>query len=743
MPEFYLGHTLLKYSKLALSFVWGIAPATGLAQQAQQTGVTYQSESGVSQLKEVTVTSTRTERPTDKVPNSVSVIPASTLIEEGARDIKDAFRDEVDVTVRAAPARFTAARTPTGRAGNEGINIRGLEGNQVLILVDGIRVPGSFSFGAFSTGRGDYLELGGLKAVEVLRGPASTQYGSDGLAGAVLLRTLDPSDLLKPDGNYNGFARSSYASVDGSWTSTLGAAGSSGQWQGMLLGNDRRGNAVANKGGNNEPNINRTTPNPVDYENRNLLGKATLTIDHCQQAGLTFETQNGVKTTEVYSARAVEPLIASSTLNLNAQDQIRRDRVSVEHHFSDLNASHVQRAETRLYVQNASVKQFAAEDRNTAPDRTRDNTYTTNVVGVTSLLETNLGGPISQRLTYGVDWSSADVSAVRSGTVPPYGETFPVKPFPDTTYTMVGGYVQSEAEVGKVSVIAGLRLDQYSLTPSTDGYQGGRAVSMTGQALTPRLGAIWQLSPAFSPYAQISQGYRAPSPEQVNNGFSNIASGYTSIGNANLRAENANSAEIGLRGRVEKVRYSVSVFDNRYSDFISQQVVSGSRTPSDPAVYQYVNLAKASIQGLEMRAEWQMDARWKASAGLASSKGTSEINAVQVPLDTIQPLKAILAARYDEATWGARSTLTLSDGKNAAGISTGIAQFSPPAYAVLDLGIFWKLRPNLTLNATLNNALDVKYWRWSDVSGLASDSNATDAYTAPGINGQASLQYDF
>jgi len=207
---------LLKYSKLALSFVWGIAPATGLAQQAQQTGVTYQSESGVSQLKEVTVTSTRTERPTDKVPNSVSVIPASTLIEEGARDIKDAFRDEVDVTVRAAPARFTAARTPTGRAGNEGINIRGLEGNQVLILVDGIRVPGSFSFGAFSTGRGDYLELGGLKAVEVLRGPASTQYGSDGLAGAVLLRTLDPSDLLKPDGNYNGFARSSYASVDGS-----------------------------------------------------------------------------------------------------------------------------------------------------------------------------------------------------------------------------------------------------------------------------------------------------------------------------------------------------------------------------------------------------------------------------------------------------------------------------------------------------------------------------------------------
>ena len=73
------------------------------------------------------------------------------------------------MSVRAAPARFTAAGSATGRAGNEGINIRGLEGNQVMILVDGVRIPNSFSFGSFATGRGDFLNVVGVKAVEVLR----------------------------------------------------------------------------------------------------------------------------------------------------------------------------------------------------------------------------------------------------------------------------------------------------------------------------------------------------------------------------------------------------------------------------------------------------------------------------------------------------------------------------------------------------------------------------------------------
>ncbi len=723
---------------LALTIAWGLTPTMAVAQAT--TGIDPDS----TRLSEITVSSTRTERRVDAVPNTVTVTPAAKIEQEGARDIKDVFRNELDVTVRAAATRFSAAGAATGRAGNEGINIRGLEGNQVLMMVDGIRVPNSFSFGAFATGRGDFLDVDGIKTVEVLRGPASTQFGSDGLAGAVSFRTLDPADLRKPGEAVGGFVRSSYAGVDKSWANTVGVSGASGAWQGLLLGSFRQGHEVINKGDNEAQNANRTAPNPLDYNNRYVLAKAAFSVDPTQQLGLSWESQRRKQTTEVYSARAVPPLVSTSAVDLDTRDTVDRDRVSLEHRFNDLNAPWVQRAETRVYWQDAKVNQFSLEDRNTAVDRTRDNSYTTKVVGLSTLLQTSLTGGLNQKLSYGLDWSRADVSGVRGGTVAPFGETFPTKPFPDTSYTLGGAFVQSEIETGSVSVIPGLRFDRYELSPSAAGYTGGAVATLSGQAATPRLGAVWQLAPTFAPYGQIAKGFRAPTPDQVNNGFANLASGYTSIGNAHLKAEQADSLEIGFRGKAGGLRYSVAAFDNRYQDFISQQAVGGAGTPGNPTVFQYINLANARIQGLEARAEWQLDTRWTTNAGVAFSKGDSEVKGISTPLDTIQPLKAVLGVRYDSALWGAKAHVAYSEGKEASRIAAPAAQpFAPPSSTVLDLGVHWKPMRNLTLTANLNNALDAKYWRWSDASGLASNSAIKDAYTAPGRNLQASVRYDF
>jgi hemoglobin/transferrin/lactoferrin receptor protein len=383
------------------------------------------------------------------------------------------------------------------------------------------------------------------------------------------------------------------------------------------------------------------------------------------------------------------------------------------------------------------------EDRNTAADRTRNNSYSTKAIGFSTLLESNLTGILNQRLIYGVDWSKAEIAAVRDGTVPPPGETFPAKPFPDTIYTLSGAFIQSEIETGKFSIIPGLRFDHYHLSPSSAGYFGGTAVALSGQAVTPRLGVVWQLSPSFAPYGQIAKGFRAPTPDQVNNGFTNLASGYTSIGNANLKAENAESVEVGFRGNSESIRYSVAAFENRYKDFISLQAVGGAGTPANPIVFQYINLTNAHIHGIEARAAWQMGKLWKAHAGVAYAKGESKANGVTTPLDTIQPLKTVLGIQYDDDTWGGRANLVYSEGKNVRHISTSTAQFAPPSYTVLDFGFYWKPARNLAVNANLNNALDTKYWRWNDTRGLPSSSTVKDAYTAPGRNVQVSARYNF
>ncbi|GAB4058145.1 TonB-dependent hemoglobin/transferrin/lactoferrin family receptor [Uliginosibacterium sediminicola] len=696
-----------------------------------------------ARLDEVTVTSTRTERRVDNVPNTVTVTSAARIQERGARDIKDVFRDELDVSVRAQSTRFTAAGASTGRAGNDSINVRGLEGNQVLMLLDGVRVPNSFSFGAFASGRGDYFATDTLKSVEVLRGPASTQYGSDGLAGAVSLRTLDPADVLRKGSDVGGFVRSSYASVDDSWSHTLAAAGRSGMWEGLFLTNQRNGHETKTHGSDESANITRTAANPLDYDSQSYLGKAYLTLNALHRFGLTIERHQRDQTTEVYSARAVPPLAASSTLDLDADDTLTRDRVSLEHRYTNLNADWIQRAESRVYWQDAKAKQYAFEDRNTSADRVRDGHYKQGTVGAAVLLESNLTAGAPQRLSYGVDWSRSEISGLRDGTVPPFGETFPSKPFPDTTYTQTGAFAQDEVELGKLSVIPGLRYDHYKLDPSGSGYSGN-TYALSDKAITPRLGLVWRALPALAPYLQLARGFRAPTPDQVNNGFSNPASGYTTIGNPDLRAERANSVELGLRGKLAAWRYSLAAYDNRYRDFISQRAVSGSGTTADPTVFQYINLARAHIWGAELRGEWQAATRLLVNGGIAWSRGNSESNGATLPLDTIQPIRLVLGSRYELGDWTARANLTHARRKKQSDTdSSTTLQFAPPSWTVLDVGASWKASDRWSLNLNVNNVFDAHYWFWSDVRGLADNSSVKDAYSAPGRNVQLSARYDF
>lgn len=144
---------------------------------------------------ELTVTATRVAQDTFDVPNAVSVITADEIEENLVTDIKDLVRFEPGVSVQNSPARFNTALAATGRDGNAGFTIRGLGGNRVLFQVDGVRVPDTFDFGPILFGRGDYVDLDLLQSVEILRGPGSALYGSDGLAGVVSFITKDPEEL--------------------------------------------------------------------------------------------------------------------------------------------------------------------------------------------------------------------------------------------------------------------------------------------------------------------------------------------------------------------------------------------------------------------------------------------------------------------------------------------------------------------------------------------------------------------
>ena len=75
----------------------------------------------------VIVLGARTEKQAGEIPASVSVITAVDLEDRLTSDIKAAIQYEPGVSVRSSPSRFGAALGTTGRDGNAGFNIRGLE----------------------------------------------------------------------------------------------------------------------------------------------------------------------------------------------------------------------------------------------------------------------------------------------------------------------------------------------------------------------------------------------------------------------------------------------------------------------------------------------------------------------------------------------------------------------------------------------------------------------------------------
>nr|WP_249277673.1 TonB-dependent hemoglobin/transferrin/lactoferrin family receptor [Pandoraea sp. PE-S2R-1] len=713
-------------------------------------------------LREVNVTATRTRTESDRTPASISVITDQDLEEQQAQDIKEALRYEPGVTVRRAPYRPGSAALGGGRDGNSSINIRGLEGNRVALFEDGIRMPSGYSFGPLEAGRGDYMSMDILRRIEILRGPASSLYGSDGLTGVVNFLTKDPQDLLDTFGKSTYFSlRPYYNSMDRSFGTTAQAAWGGEQWQGTVIIDGNKGHELDSKGTNNSASTARTTANPQDSNGDSVLGKLVFKATPSSTFKLTAENVRRRVDTQVLSA--VNP---PTTLGLATSDRLERNRVSLDYDFNDASQAYVQNAHALLYFQDAKNNQYAYENR-TAGARTRDNTYKERTIGGSLQAESNFAtGPLAHKLVYGTDASSAFITSYRNGTVPGAGESFPNKAFPDTDYTLFGAFLQDEIRYGALTVTPGIRYDAYWLSPKQNDplyvsqSANGKPVAPTSSndsAFSPRLAIMYEIAPSLIPYVQYARGFRTPTPDQVNNGFSNPLYGYMSIANPNLKPETSDTVELGLRGRLATtlgpVTYSTAVFAGNYRNFISQQNISGSGRPNDPLIYQYVNFSRARIQGWEGRATWALKGGVTLRTAMAYTHGTTEDDgSSSQPLNTINPFSMVLGVRYEpNSTWFAQADLLFQAAKSQSQIAktctSGTQQnqtcWAPGSSIVLDLSGGYHINKHATVYAGVYNVFDRKYWNWSDVRNIAETSNVKDAYSAPGRSVAVSLKLQY
>lgn len=122
-------------------------------------------------MEEVVVTANRIEQPISEVAGSVAVVTRDALEEKGMTELYDALQGEPGVSV-------------TGGAGRpQNITIRGMTGNRISIIRDGIRSADGFGANDINDQVGrDTFDLANVSTIELIKGASSSVHGSGRLA---------------------------------------------------------------------------------------------------------------------------------------------------------------------------------------------------------------------------------------------------------------------------------------------------------------------------------------------------------------------------------------------------------------------------------------------------------------------------------------------------------------------------------------------------------------------------------
>ncbi|MBE2263233.1 MAG: TonB-dependent hemoglobin/transferrin/lactoferrin family receptor [Burkholderiaceae bacterium] len=721
-------------------------------------------------LREVVVSGSRHEQFLEDLAVSVDVIGEKKIEINQIEDIRDVARDLPNVSVKRAPVRFanTGAANSTGRDGNSGFNIRGLGGNRVLMMVDGIRVPHSYVFGANAYGR-DYLSIDLIKRIEIVRGPASALYGSDAMAGLVNFITYDPGDFLKLVGGegktVGGRAAVGWSGDDNAWSlsgTIAGRASDTVEW--LLTASGTRANAVETQGTNDSPDTSRTTANPLDQRNNALMAKVMIRPDASQKHLLTLEHVGKKTDVNLLSSRTPLPwrgsasAIAGAIVDEQADSTMSRDRFTWDARYM-LNSGWADNLQTLVGLQYADSAQNATTDRNTLPDRVRNSSYKENGLQLSAQADKLVEMTPSwgkQRVTYGLEYLTSKISNLSDGVNPLPPEVFPLKRFPDTRESSIALYAQAEWVDEQWSVTPGLRVDWFDINVRSQDlfYPPAKlpARSLTGSAISPKLGVIYRPQPNWNVYGNYAGGFRAPNANQVNGYYENMAEQVVIVPNPDLKPETSRTIELGTRGRWGAFNLTAAAFYGQYDNLIVDNVLqSGSGVPGDPKLFQTVNADKAVIQGFEIQGAWDWGpvagGRLTTPVSYGQAKGRNTTTGQ--PLNSIDPAKLVVGVNYEAPAWTLRLDIIGFAAKKLQDIDSGSlvkppnTQISIPGGATADLYGQWRIRKDLRLNVGLINLTDARYWQWSDVQGLPSSTPVLDAYSQPGRHFTLSLVADF
>ncbi len=702
-------------------------------------------------LDEVTVTAARVPAAVRETPGHVAIVTADDIEDHLFEDIADLVKYEPGVHVEGDPTRL----------GLNGFSIRGIGGNRVLTRIDGVPGAEQFDFGPFNVHQ-QAVDIDTLKSAEIVRSAGSALYGSDAVGGVISLITKNPSDYLGSSNRHVG-AKAGFDGRSNDRNVNLAVAGGGVRSRASLFASSSRAGEIDNAGRTGGTAPDRDRPNPQDRERLQALGKVARDISVRNTLRAAFELNSAEAETDVLSALGTSVLgpLTITSLDVLAEDTQDRRRASLEQTVIDRGG--VDQWTWRLNAQDVDTRQNVTEHRRTASfgppvtiDRKGALTFEQETLGaeVSALVEAGNRDAFSSVFQFGGSFVTDDFDMLRDrvehdvdGNVVPTRLVFPSKYFPRTGTEETGIYVQGEFRWRRATLIPGLRHDRFVVDADPDdavyiAAGGLPAASLEAEAVSPKLGAAFELHERVTLTAQYAAGFRAPPYSSINTGFTNLVGGYQTIANPDLDPETSDNFELGLRWSTGATSWSIGGFRNLYEDFIEFRNVGFNRQ-LNVVEFQNVNLTRVRIDGVEFRLESHLGDNVLLRAAYAHIDGRDTTGDTETPLASVAPNEGVLGLRYlaDSARWGLDASIRVVDDRDPGKVPDG--EHVPDGYRNVDLIAFVALPADMKLRVGVLNATDETYYDSWHVRGRRADDPRLLLWSSPGRNVVASLTWNW
>ena len=291
------------------------------------------------------------------------------------------------------------------------------------------------------------------------------------------------------------------------------------------------------------------------------------------------------------------------------------------------------------------------------------------------------------------------------------------KYLPDSENRQLGLFTLQSLVRGKFRFEAGARIefargsaDEDEAIAANGGLVGTMPFKRDFTPVSASLGATYEVVPGWRAGLSVSHSERAPSIDELYSQGPHGGSQSFLFGNPNLKKETSNSAELSVHHVVGPLHFQGSVYYSRFNNFI--YLAPTNAVQDDLPVYEY-RQDKAEYVGFELGS----DAKFGRALGVDWG-GELVADAVRAKIRNFGPAPQIPPFRVLGALTGSRGQVDgrLEVERVAAQRRTAPNETSTPGHTLVNASFDWHpfaKNPELTLSLQGNNLFDVEARRHS------------------------------